>query len=192
MVRMGSWIQLPWPLTFLVIGRITTCRYATDLEPATCCLGDDCPSSVLYGPVGSSQVRLGGVSAESGLVRFSCGLWNDWENDQQCKLRRVQEERIGWRRPERGVIGPFVAEQMSHGGSVTQPNNWGGCATLISDTSSGRLLGASWRRSGGCRRTLVSATATLRQTPSCSQPSLCSSRFESSTGTRVDQRFKEQ
>jgi hypothetical protein len=65
------------------------------LEPATCCLGDNCQSSVLYGSVGSSQVRLGGVSGESGLVRFSCGLWNDRENDQQCKLRRVQEERMG-------------------------------------------------------------------------------------------------
>jgi hypothetical protein len=38
------------------------------LEPATCCLGDDCQSSGLYGPVGSSQVRLGGVSGECGLV----------------------------------------------------------------------------------------------------------------------------
>ena len=36
---------------------------------------------------------------------------------------------------------------------------------------------------------LVSATAALRQTPSCSQPSRCSSRFESSTGTCLDQRF---
>jgi Integrase core domain len=57
------------------------------LEPATCCLGDNCRSSVLYGSVGSSQVRLGGVSGECGLVRFSCGLWNDRENDQQCKQR---------------------------------------------------------------------------------------------------------
>jgi hypothetical protein len=47
-----------------------------------------------------------------------------------------------------------------------------------------------WRGSTDCCRTLVSATATLRQTPSCSQPSRCSSRFESSTGTRADQRFK--
>jgi hypothetical protein len=49
------------------------------------CLGDDCQSSVLYGSVGSGQVRLGGVSGECGLVRFSCGLWNDRENDQLSK-----------------------------------------------------------------------------------------------------------
>jgi hypothetical protein len=28
---------------------------------------------------------LGGVSGESGLVRFSCGLWNDCENDHLSK-----------------------------------------------------------------------------------------------------------
>jgi hypothetical protein len=56
-----------------------------------CCLGDNCPHSVVYGSVGSSQVRLGGDSGESGLVRCSYGLWNDRENDHQCKLRRVQE-----------------------------------------------------------------------------------------------------
>jgi len=28
---------------------------------------------------------LGGVSGESGLVRFSCGLWNDRENDHLSK-----------------------------------------------------------------------------------------------------------
>jgi hypothetical protein len=31
-------------------------------------------------------------------------------------------------------------------------HDWGGCATLISDTSSGHLLGASWRGNGGYRR----------------------------------------
>jgi hypothetical protein len=46
-----------------------------------CCLGNNCRSSGLYGSVGSSQVRLGGLSGECGLVRFSCGLWNDREND---------------------------------------------------------------------------------------------------------------
>jgi len=43
---------------------------------------------------------------------------------------------------------------------------------------------------GPVAETLASATATLRQTPSCSQLSRCSSQFESSTGTRIDQRFK--
>jgi len=52
------------------------------------CLGDNCPYSVVYGPVGSSQVRLGDDSGESGLDRCSCGLWNDRQNDHQCKLRR--------------------------------------------------------------------------------------------------------
>jgi hypothetical protein len=55
------------------------------LEPAACCLGDNCQSSVLYGPVGSSQVRLVDDSGESGLVGCSCGLWNDRENDHLSK-----------------------------------------------------------------------------------------------------------
>ena len=46
------------------------------------------------------------------------------------------------------------------------------------------------RVSWAVAETLASAIATLRQTPSCSQSSRCSARFESSTGTRVDQRFK--
>jgi hypothetical protein len=33
-----------------------------------------------------------------------------------------------------------VAEQMSHGVTVSQPSDTGGCATLISDTGSGRPL----------------------------------------------------
>lgn len=46
------------------------------------------------------------------------------------------------------------------------------------------------RVSWAVAETLASATATLRQTPSCSQPSRCSSRFERSTGTGVGLRFK--
>jgi hypothetical protein len=45
------------------------------------------------------------------------------------------------------------------------------------------------RVSWAVAETLVSATATLRQTSSCFQPSRCSSRFENSTGTGVDQRL---
>ena len=36
-----------------------------------------------------------------------------------------------------------IAKQMSHGGSVAEPYDRPGCATLISDTGSGRMLGAS-------------------------------------------------
>jgi hypothetical protein len=43
------------------------------------CLGDNCPHSVVYGSVESGQVRLGGHSVQPGLVRCSCGLWNDCE-----------------------------------------------------------------------------------------------------------------
>jgi hypothetical protein len=74
------------------------------LERATCCLGDNCQSSVLYGSVGSSQVRLGDDSGESGLVGFSCGLWNDRENDQLsrqfsiCRLGCRVARRSGGRR----------------------------------------------------------------------------------------------
>jgi hypothetical protein len=36
-----------------------------------------------------------------------------------------------------------VVEQMTHGGTVAKPCRRGGHATLISDTSSGHVLGAS-------------------------------------------------
>ena len=42
--------------------------------------------------------------------------------------------------------------------TVSQPSDTGGCATLISDTGSGRLLSTRKWRSGGYRRTFVSAT----------------------------------
>jgi hypothetical protein len=58
-------------------------------------LGDDCRSSALYGSVRSGQVRLGGGSGESGLVRFSCGLWNDCENDHLSKRERQPAARAG-------------------------------------------------------------------------------------------------
>jgi hypothetical protein len=57
---------------------------------------DNCPSSGLYGPVRSGQVRFGGVSGECGLVRLTCVLWNDRENDHlPTKLcaRTYQQER---------------------------------------------------------------------------------------------------
>jgi hypothetical protein len=71
-----------------------------DLEPLRChglgptrtagrCVGDNCQSSGLYGPIRSSQVRLGDDSGESGLVGCSCGLWNDCENDHLSKRRGV-------------------------------------------------------------------------------------------------------
>src|SRR5215213_8738516 len=63
------------------------------LEPAACCLGDNCQSSVLYGSVGSGQVRLGGDSVQSGLLRSSTDWWNDRQNDHQCKLPWIQRGR---------------------------------------------------------------------------------------------------
>ena len=44
-------------------------------------------------PVGSSQVRLGGDSGESGLVRFSCGRWNDFQND--CPPEQAIRDSLG-------------------------------------------------------------------------------------------------
>jgi hypothetical protein len=55
------------------------------LKRATCCLGDNCPSSAQIAPVRSGQVRLGGASGQCGLVRFSMAWWNDRENDHQSK-----------------------------------------------------------------------------------------------------------
>ena len=48
------------------------------------CLGDSCQSSVPSGPVGSGQVRLGGVSVQCGLVRSSKAWWNDRQNDHEA------------------------------------------------------------------------------------------------------------
>src|SRR4029450_11426639 len=55
------------------------------LEPAACCLGDDCPSSAQTVPVGSRQLRLGRHSVECGLVGCSRAWWNDRENDHVRK-----------------------------------------------------------------------------------------------------------
>jgi hypothetical protein len=57
---------------------------------------DNCQSSGLYGSVESSQVKLGGVSVECGLVRFSCGLWNDRQNDQLSK-----QSALAWKKVRR-------------------------------------------------------------------------------------------
>jgi hypothetical protein len=48
------------------------------------CVGDSCQSSVPSGPVGSGQVRLGGVSVQCGLVRSSKAWWNDRQNDHEA------------------------------------------------------------------------------------------------------------
>jgi hypothetical protein len=51
-----------------------------------------------------------------------------------------------------------VVEQMTHGGTLAKPCDRRACATLISDTSSGRLQGGQWWGSDGWCRTFVSAT----------------------------------
>ena len=95
-------------------------------------------------PVGSAQVGLGRPSVECGLVGCSWRWWNDYQNDQQCKLGWVQEERtaptsrvgVGWRRS-------CEVEQVAHGSSVAEPCHGARSAKLISDTSSGHLAGDS-------------------------------------------------
>jgi hypothetical protein len=57
------------------------------LEPATCCLGDDCPSSALCGPLGSGQVSLADVSVQRGVVRSGTDWWNVHQNDHLSKQR---------------------------------------------------------------------------------------------------------
>jgi hypothetical protein len=58
--------------------------HATRSEQAGSGLQDNCQSSVLYGPVRSGQVRLGGVSVQCGLVRCSKAWWNDRQNDHEA------------------------------------------------------------------------------------------------------------
>jgi len=63
------------------------------LEPAACCLGDNCPSSAQTAPVRSRQLRLGRHSVECGLVGCSRVWWNDRQNDQLSKRRRCPTAR---------------------------------------------------------------------------------------------------
>jgi hypothetical protein len=72
------------------------------LEPATCCLGDNCRYSAEPVPVGSGQVRLGRNSGQCGLVGCSRAWWNDHENDYQCKLEWFK--RGGRRRLKAGLL----------------------------------------------------------------------------------------
>jgi hypothetical protein len=53
-----------------------------------------------------------------------------------------------------------VAEQVSHPGSVTEPSDSRGCATLISDTDSGHLSGGLEGGEFSVAETVVSATST--------------------------------
>ena len=57
------------------------------LEPAACCLGDNCPYSAEPVPVGSRQLRLDGDSGHCGLVGCSRAWWNDRQNDHLSKQR---------------------------------------------------------------------------------------------------------
>jgi hypothetical protein len=83
----------PGPTGILSSRRVTPRRLSTRstkragraLEPATCCLGDNCQSSAQTGPVGSRQLRLGGVSVQCGLVGCSMAWWNDHQNDHLSK-----------------------------------------------------------------------------------------------------------
>jgi hypothetical protein len=130
------------------------CRVLGQVERATYCLGDNCQSSGLYGPVGSSQVRLGGDSVEPGLVRCSCGLWMTdrmttgasdearvrgvWASpqgpvldpDHEAALRQV---RLG------AQLRPGLATTSGWRPTVSQPWVCSDCATLIADTDCGRL-----------------------------------------------------
>jgi hypothetical protein len=73
-------VSIKLPLSGLV------CCSILNLSVQLCsCLGDDCPSSALYGPVRFGQVRLGGDSGQCGLLRFSRAWWNDRENDHLSK-----------------------------------------------------------------------------------------------------------
>ena len=63
------------------------------LEPATCCLGDDCQSSAESVPVGSRQVRLARDSAQFGLVGCSMSSWNDRQHDHLTNQEAQARER---------------------------------------------------------------------------------------------------
>ena len=123
------------------------------LEPAACCLGDNCQSSGLYGPVGSRQLRLGRHSAESGLVRFSCGVWNDCENDHLSKrwpgsgaselrprpvIIPITEPRSRCANRELcGQADPLLPTTSGWHPTASQPRTAEVAATLFWDTASG-------------------------------------------------------
>jgi hypothetical protein len=117
------------------------------------CLGDNCPSSAQTGPVGSRQLRLVDDSGESGLVGCSSGLWNDRENDHLSKrssgsgasglrpspaIIPITEPRSRCaNRKLRGQAYPSLATTSGSQPNVSQPEDCGGCATLIWDMDSG-------------------------------------------------------
>ena len=61
----------------------------------TCCLEDNCQSSAQTGPVGSSQVRLGDDSVQSGLLGCSSVWWNDCETARGSVMIRAAMVAVG-------------------------------------------------------------------------------------------------
>ena len=114
-------------------------------------------------PVGSAQVGLGRPSVECGLVGCSWRWWNDYQNDQQCKLGWVQEERtaptsrvgVGWRRRSCEV------EQVAHGSSVAEPCHGAWSATFDSGHEIWTPLTALAAGEWGFRRNVRFRTADL-------------------------------
>jgi hypothetical protein len=116
------------------------------------CLGDNCQSSGPYGSVRPSQVRLGGDAGESGLVRFSCVLWNDRENDWRCSSiqKMLTWERAEGARPRRQ---PFCCT-----GAVTGPRLRGTTGSRSCPMpGNGQISGHRSRRPAGGRRTPAAA-----------------------------------
>src|SRR5215218_7527641 len=80
------------------------------------CLGDNCPYSAPYAPVGSRQLRLGRDSAHCGLVGCSRAWWNDRQNDHLSK-QTVENPHHDRDQPLPGKRPPAAATR----GRVTTP-----------------------------------------------------------------------
>jgi hypothetical protein len=70
------------------------------LEPATCCLGDDCPSSALGGPVGLGGPGLAEIPASAvwfGPVRTGgmTARMTSCASDKAMRLRRLLGMQVG-------------------------------------------------------------------------------------------------
>jgi hypothetical protein len=106
------------------------------LEPAACCLGDNCRHSAQTGPVGSRQLRLERHSVQCGLVGCSRAWWNDRENDHQGKqrgqgaLRRWPGSNVQFlTRP--AEAGPRQAKLKAAGPILVGNNVWLGGGVIV-------------------------------------------------------------
>ena len=136
---------LSGPSRALTAATRSTVALTRALNPATCCLGDNCLYSALTVLVGSRQLRLGSTPLSA--------VWLAAVRPGGMTARMTSNASYGGfkRNGRRHLEGSFgwcevrVVEQVAHGSLVAEPCHGAWSATLISDTSSGHHQ-LPWRR----------------------------------------------